>query len=79
LIRYDIRTGAVDEPYRVSGPAFSLGDVRCLPQCGRCVVSDASLRSALLLFQNTDRGLELVDHVQIDAGLGLPTRWLGVF
>jgi hypothetical protein len=79
LIRYDTESGVVEEAYRVTGPPFSLGDVRCLPKCGRCAVSDASRRSTLLLFQNTERGLELQTDVPVDAGLGLPTRWLGVF
>jgi hypothetical protein len=60
-----------------SSPAFSLGDVRCMSPCSRCVVADASRGG--LSFWDFAGTTPKSTFVSLDDGIGLPPRWIGRF
>lgn len=60
-----------------SSKAFSLGDIRCMAPCSRCVVADAS-RGGLGFWDFTGTKPKGA-FVSLNDGIGLPPRWIGRF
>lgn len=79
LLELDIPSATTRELVASNAEAFALGDVRCAPACGACVVADAS-RGAVLRFPIAEDGsLGAHEIVPVDDGYGLPPRYLGAY
>jgi hypothetical protein len=83
LRRLDLASGALDaEPLvQTSVTAFSLGDVRCAPRAGRCILADAETEGGVLhVFEVSEAGRLLeTGSVPPNPALGLPPRYLGAY
>jgi hypothetical protein len=79
FVSYDVKTKRFDVLYRVDNNPFSLGDVRCLADCGLCGLANADGRGHLMLYQDDATRPSLVAEVITDPVFGLPPRWLGTF
>jgi hypothetical protein len=83
LRRIDLASGALDgEPLvRTRVSAFSLGDVRCAPGVGRCVLADAESEGGVLhQFEvSSDGTVSETGRVAPNPDLGLPPRYLGAY
>ncbi|MET0410370.1 MAG: hypothetical protein ABW217_03700 [Polyangiaceae bacterium] len=83
LRRLDLERGALDEePLVATGAsAFSLGDVRCAPLAGSCVLADAESEGGVLRrFEvASDGSVSELGQVATNPELGLPPRYLGAY
>jgi DNA-binding beta-propeller fold protein YncE len=79
LYEVDIPSATARELAASDGEAFALGDVRCAPGCGTCVVADASRGGVLRLPIQEDGSLGAYELVPVDDGYGLPPRYLGAY
>lgn len=79
FVSYDVKAKKLEVLHSVAGRPFSLGDVRCFSECGRCALANADGRGSVMLFQASDSEVHLDAEVTIDDQLGLPPRWLGTF
>jgi hypothetical protein len=83
LRRLDLQRGAIDEEPLVAtrASAFSLGDVRCAPRAGRCLLADAEREGGVLRrFEvASDGSVSELGQVVPNPELGLPPRYLGVY
>jgi hypothetical protein len=81
--RVDRLSGALDpEPLvQTTASAFSLGDVRCAPRAGRCLLADAETDGGVLRLYAVaaDGALTSTGSVRLDPGLGLPPRYIGAY
>jgi hypothetical protein len=59
---------------------FTLGDVRCFPDCRACFVADASRGSVVQRFAIDELGHAIApETITVDRQIGLPARYLGGF
>lgn len=79
FVSFNVKTKETEVLRQSSDTPFTLGDVRCLSDCGRCALANAQGRGNVLIYQATKAGLVLEAEVTLDAQLGLPPRWLGTF
>lgn len=76
LVTVDVASGAVSRLDDV-GQAFALGDIRCAPGCGACLVADARANALRVFYTGADgRPVERARE-RVDAVTGLPPRYLG--
>jgi hypothetical protein len=81
LRRLDLERGAIDEEPLVttSARAFSLGDVRCAPLAGRCLLADAESGVLRRFEVGSDGNVSELGQVATNPELGLPPRYLGAY
>lgn len=83
LRRLDLERGAIDDEPLVATrtSAFSLGDVRCTPLAGTCVLSDAESEGGVLRrFEvASDGSVSELGQIATNPELGLPPRYLGAY
>lgn len=76
IVTVDAVSGAVAR-FADVGQAFALGDIRCAPGCGACLVADARANALRVLYTDPDgRPVERARE-RVDAVTGLPPRYLG--
>ncbi len=76
IVAIDAGTGAITQ-LADAGQAFVVGDVRCAPGCGPCLVADARA-NALRVFSTDSAGRIVEGPAQpVDRITGLPPRYAG--
>jgi hypothetical protein len=83
LRRLDLELGAIDDEPLVttSASAFSLGDVRCAPRAGGCLLADAESEGGVLrrFAIASDGSASELGLVAPNPELGLPPRYIGAY
>jgi hypothetical protein len=80
VIAIDLAGGDRQVLLRSKQTPFSLGQVRCAPACGRCLVADAETEGGVVHRFDIEAGaLAHVSAVVPDPRIPLPPRYLGAF
>ncbi|HEY4104077.1 MAG TPA: hypothetical protein VGM44_09305 [Polyangiaceae bacterium] len=81
LLRLDTSSGDFAEILESQDQPFTLGDVRCAPECGACFVADAERAGgSVLRFVSDETGaLGAPNPIRVESQIGLPPRYLGTF
>ncbi|HTA89520.1 MAG TPA: hypothetical protein VK745_08090 [Polyangiaceae bacterium] len=81
LIQLDTASGAFQQILQSQSQPFTLGDVRCAPECGACFLADAerSGGSVLRFAIGASGTLGAPNAIRAETQIGLPPRYLGVF
>ncbi len=81
LIQLDTASGAFQQILQSQSQPFTLGDVRCAPECGACFLADAerSGGSVLRFAIGASGALGAPSAIRAETQIGLPPRYLGVF
>ncbi len=81
LLELDTASGAFQEVLQSQSQPFTLGDVRCAPECGACFLADAerSGGSVLRFAIGASAALGAPNAIRVETQIGLPPRYLGVF
>jgi len=81
VLRLDTVSGQLDEVLRSEAAPFTLGAVRCEPQCGLCFAADAKRAGgSVLRFVVDAAGVPgIPSAIRVEQRVGLPPRYLGVF
>ena len=78
VVELDLSTGA--HKTLLKGVPFSLGEVRCAPECGVCFVADAAHQGGILQRFEVGTGAAAEPQaIRLEDGIGLPPRYLGRF
>ena len=79
LYSFSVNQRKTELLHEAKNEAFVLGDVRCLPECGRCASAQAGNDAGLSLWQVQKSTLSQYGMARMQDGTGLPPRWLGMF
>jgi hypothetical protein len=79
LLRLDLLTLAQDELLRSADAPFTLGSVRCAPECGACFATDAGRGTVHRFSLESDGSVTGDTPIKVEARVGLPPRYLGTF
>lgn len=81
LLWIDTGSGQAEVVLRSADDPFTLGEVRCAPVCGVCVLADAGRQGGVVqrIPIDEDGGLGAPEPIVIERDIGLPPRSLGAF
>jgi hypothetical protein len=80
VIALDLKSAQHETLLHSQGTPFTLGEVRCLPECGTCFVTDAATDGGVLQrFLAGAGAIKLDSPLRVETEIGLPPRYLGRF